>query len=366
MTILVTGGTGLVGPRLLERFVQAGIDCRALVRPGKKLPAGVTAVEGDILTPDSLAAAVQDVSAIVHLAALFRTPDEDQIWRVNLHGTRNLISAAQDHAPDARFLLASTSNVYNPDTPHPGREDDNVHPTLAYPASKIEAEKELRASGLNWAILRLPFIYGDRDGHLEALPGQVASMSWHPAQKLSVVHHEDIATAFELALTGVMDGRTVNRRRVTPDHVRDRADPRPPLRGLRRTPHQPVEGPHGREPRPEPRLPPQGRHHLPGRSRRKTLNRAASIGWGLVDGVRRRKHGSPGRPDLRPRYDARPRPHRPTGHGRPPGSPRLSRDHAVTARRPTLAASTGRRQRGPLRPLPAGHARCPEHHLALD
>jgi len=80
----------------------------------------------------------------------------------------------------------------------------------SYPASKIEAEKELRKSGLNWGILRLPFIYGDKDGHLEALPGQVASMKWHPAQKLSVVHHEDIATAFELALTGVMDGRTVN------------------------------------------------------------------------------------------------------------------------------------------------------------
>lgn len=34
MTILVTGGTGLVGSRLLRRFVDAGVDCRALVRPG--------------------------------------------------------------------------------------------------------------------------------------------------------------------------------------------------------------------------------------------------------------------------------------------------------------------------------------------
>ncbi len=68
-----TGGTGLVGPRLLKRFVEAGIECRALVRPGKKIPAGVTAVEGDILRADSLAAAVEGVSAIVHLAALFRT-----------------------------------------------------------------------------------------------------------------------------------------------------------------------------------------------------------------------------------------------------------------------------------------------------
>jgi site-specific recombinase XerD len=40
MTILVTGGTGLVGSRLLRRFVDAGLDCRALVRPGKEVPAG--------------------------------------------------------------------------------------------------------------------------------------------------------------------------------------------------------------------------------------------------------------------------------------------------------------------------------------
>lgn len=210
MTVLVTGGTGLVGPRLLNRFVEAGIGARALVRAGKTVPAGVTAVEGDILTPETLAAAVDGVTAIIHLAAVFRTQDEAEIWRVNLEGTRNLIAAAKEHAPGVRFLMASTSNVYNPDGSHPGRENDDVAPTLAYPASKIEAEKLLRDSGLNWGILRLPFIYGDKDGHLEAVPAQLAAMNYHPAQKLSVIHHADIATAFELALTGAMDGRIVN------------------------------------------------------------------------------------------------------------------------------------------------------------
>ena len=74
MRILVTGGTGLVGPRLLQRFVKGGTDCPALVRPGKELPPGVAAVEGDILSPDSLTAAVEGVSAIVHLAALVPHP----------------------------------------------------------------------------------------------------------------------------------------------------------------------------------------------------------------------------------------------------------------------------------------------------
>jgi uncharacterized protein YbjT (DUF2867 family) len=38
MTILVTGGTGLVGARLLPRLAEAGEDCRALMRAGKKSP----------------------------------------------------------------------------------------------------------------------------------------------------------------------------------------------------------------------------------------------------------------------------------------------------------------------------------------
>lgn len=210
MTILISGGTGLVGSRLLKRFLEAGIDCRVLVRAGKELPAGTTAVEGDILSPDSLVTAVDGVSAIIHLAALFRTRDEAEIWKVNLEGTRNLIAAAKEHAPDARFLMASTSNVYDLGGLRPGREDDEVTSSHAYPASKIEAEKALRESGLNWSILRLPFIYGDKDGHLESAPALLAEMKWHPAQKLSVIHHADIATAFELALTGVMDGRIVN------------------------------------------------------------------------------------------------------------------------------------------------------------
>jgi nucleoside-diphosphate-sugar epimerase len=210
VTVLVTGGTGLVGPRLLGRLTAAGVECRALVRPGKEVPEGVQRAEGDILSPDSLPAAVEGVTAVIHLAAVFRTRDDDQIWTVNRDGTRNLIAAVEQHAPEARFLLASASNVYDADSTYPGREDDPVAPTLAYPAGKIEAEQLLRASGLTWGILRLPFIYGDQDGHLESLPELAAAMGWHPAQRLSVVHHADIATAFALALTGAFDNRTVN------------------------------------------------------------------------------------------------------------------------------------------------------------
>jgi UDP-glucose 4-epimerase len=178
--ILITGVTGLVGARLLPRLQQTGWDCRALVRSGKNVPAGVTAVEGDLFDRASLAEAVKDVTAIIHLAAVFRTQDMDMIWKTNLEGTCNLIAAAKAHAPGARFILASTCHVYNTNNPHPGREDDLIEPQHPYPASKVAAEKELRESGLNWSILRFPFVYGDGDGHLEALPQHVIAAKWHP------------------------------------------------------------------------------------------------------------------------------------------------------------------------------------------
>ena len=210
MTILVTGGTGLVGSRLLRRFVDAGVDCRALVRPGKEIPAGVTRVEGDLLDRNSLNSAVEGVSAIVHFAALLRTLNDTDIWRANLDGTKNLIAAAKAHAPQSRFIMASTGLVYDADASHPGLEDDSTTPKLAYPASKIAAEKELRASGLNWSILRLAFVYGDGDGHLASVPPLIARFGWHPANTFSLVHHRDVAGAIQLALTGAMDGQIVN------------------------------------------------------------------------------------------------------------------------------------------------------------
>jgi UDP-glucose 4-epimerase len=210
MAVLVTGGTGLVGSRLLQRFVDEGVDCRALVRPDKMLPAGVTRIEGDLLHAPSLKQAVQGVSAVVHLAAVFRTQNVDDIWRANLDGTRNLIAAVANNSAQARFVMASTTLVYDENAPRPGIEDDVVNPQLAYPASKIAAETELRGSGLTWSILRLGFVYGDGDKHLAAVPGLAASLKLHPARTFSLIHQRDVAGAVRLALTGAMDGRIVN------------------------------------------------------------------------------------------------------------------------------------------------------------
>ena len=210
MTILVTGVTGMVGARLLPRLVEAGFNCRAIVREGKEVPAGVTAVEADLSDAASLAGAVEGVEAIVHLAAVFRTQDEDLIWKSNLEGTRNLIAAAKARAPNARFIMASTSNIYDMDAGRPGREDDASSPQQAYPASKLAAEEELRDSGLNWAVLRFSFVYGEGDGHIEMMPKMAAQTNYHPAKRMSTVHHQDIAVGVKLALSGALDGKIIN------------------------------------------------------------------------------------------------------------------------------------------------------------
>ncbi|GAA3578446.1 hypothetical protein GCM10022197_39830 [Microlunatus spumicola] len=209
-TVLLTGATGLVGSRLLPRLVDEGHDVRALVRGEAALPPGATAVRGDLADPASLRVAVEGVDVVVHLAAFFRTGDEKAIWRANLDGTRNLLDAVREHAPQARFVMTSTGNVYDADQARPGRESDPCTPTAAYPASKLAAELLVRESGLTWSILRLPFVYGEGDGHLASMPPLVARFGLHPAHTYSVAHHRDVAAVVRLALAGTLDGRVVN------------------------------------------------------------------------------------------------------------------------------------------------------------
>ncbi|WP_345262354.1 NAD(P)-dependent oxidoreductase [Nocardioides nanhaiensis] len=209
-TVLLTGATGLVGSRLLPRLADDGVDCRALVRRDVELPAGVTAVRGDLDDPASLAPALEGVDAVVHLAALFRTDDEAAIWRANHDGTRHLVEAVAAHAPTARVVMASTGNVYDATAPRPARETDPCTPTAAYPASKVAAEQLLRESGLTWSILRLPFVYGDDDGHLATIATLAPRFGLHPAHTYSVAHHRDVAALVRMALAGTTDGRVVN------------------------------------------------------------------------------------------------------------------------------------------------------------
>lgn len=202
MKILVTGATGKVGSRLSKRLAQSGDHVRALVRESSRAAelreAQIELVQGDLLDPGSLAAAVRGVDAVVHCAAFFRGATPEQAQAVNDRGTQHLAAAARAAAVK-RFIFTSTGLVYGANGGRLAREDDPCTPTAAYPVSKLAAERFLLASdGLDVRVLRLPFVYGDGDPHIqEALP----MMHRFPAtQRMSVAHHADVAQAVALLL----------------------------------------------------------------------------------------------------------------------------------------------------------------------
>jgi len=93
-----------------------------------------------------------------------------------------------------RFLFTSTGLVYGPNGGRPAREDDPCAPMDAYPASKLAAERFLLAmEGLDVRVLRLPFVYGDGDPHIEEVIPMMRGFP--PAQRMSIGHHADIAQA---------------------------------------------------------------------------------------------------------------------------------------------------------------------------
>lgn len=195
MNVLVTGATGKVGSRLCTRLAKRGAHVRALVRDldraKKMLGEGIELAKGDLLEPSSLAPAVRNVDAVVHCAAFFRGATPEQAHAVNDEGTRHLAHAARE-AGVKRFVFTSTGLVYGPNGGRLASEDDACAPTMAYPVSKLAAERFLLAqSGLDVCVLRLPFVYGDGDPHIEEAASMMQTVS--PTQRMSIAHHVDVA-----------------------------------------------------------------------------------------------------------------------------------------------------------------------------
>lgn len=197
MKVLVTGATGKVGSRLARRLAQRGDHVRALVRDASRAAelraADVELAVGDLLDVDSLRAAVRGVDAVVHCAAFFRGATAEQAHAVNDVGTRHLADAARATSVK-RFVFTSTGLVYGSNGGRLAREDDPCAPTAAYPQSKLAAERFLLArEGLDVRVLRLPFVYGDGDPHIEeAIP---MMRGFPSSQRMSIAHHADVAQA---------------------------------------------------------------------------------------------------------------------------------------------------------------------------
>jgi nucleoside-diphosphate-sugar epimerase len=141
---------------------------------------------------------VRGVDAVVHCAAFFRGATPEQAHAVNDLGTQHLASAARAGSV-RRFIFTSTGLVYGSNGGRLACEDDPCAPTAAYPVSKLAAERFLLAvEGLDVRVLRLPFVYGDGDPHIEEVVPVMRGFP--PTQRMSVGHHADVAQAVALLL----------------------------------------------------------------------------------------------------------------------------------------------------------------------
>jgi len=194
--ILVTGGTGFVGPYVVHALRARDLPVRVLVRDarrGSRATAwGAELVQGDVTEPASLTAALDGVDAVVHLVAIIKGAPAD-FERVMAQGTRNVVAAAKA-AGVRRFVLASALGL-----------DERSKDAVPYYAAKWEMERAVKGSGLEHVIFRPSFVFG-RDGGV--LPTFVRLARFAPVtpivgpgtQRLQPIWVEDLAEYYVRAI----------------------------------------------------------------------------------------------------------------------------------------------------------------------
>ncbi len=148
--MLVTGGAGFIGSHITRRLLAGGASVRVLdnLSTGRltnlaDIAADVELHEGDLRSPEAVAAAVRGVDTVFHQAALPSVPrsvrDPRTSLDVNVTGTLNVLIAARD-AGVRRVVFASSSSVYGSNPELPKREALVPAPISPYAVGKLAAE----------------------------------------------------------------------------------------------------------------------------------------------------------------------------------------------------------------------------------
>jgi nucleoside-diphosphate-sugar epimerase len=215
---LLTGATGVIGPRLARLLVDNGFRVRALARrapPQGLLPQGVEFVGGDILDAERVASAAAGADYVFHLAAKLHINNpssalEGQYRMTNVQGTRIVAEAARD-AGTRRLVFFSSIAVYGPTMPM--QVLDEGSPTFAgslYAVTKREAEEVLLSMQRPSdgeplaAILRVAGVYGSRiKGNYRELVRWLRRGFFVPVgsgdNRRTLVYENDVADAALLA-----------------------------------------------------------------------------------------------------------------------------------------------------------------------
>ena len=213
---LVTGASGFIGSAVARALLQAGYRVRALCEPGRPddnlAGTEVERIVGDIRDPATLDRAVDGVSTVFHLAAIYRfwASDPDLFYDVNVGGTMNVLRAVA-RAGCNRLVYTSTVGTIGVAAPgRPASEDSLVHFEHLfghYKRSKYLAEHEVLragAAGLPVVLVHPTFPVGERDNAptptgrtiVEFLNGRIPG---YVDTALNVVHVDDVARGHVLA-----------------------------------------------------------------------------------------------------------------------------------------------------------------------
>lgn len=240
---LVTGGTGFIGRRLVNRLLESGQKVRIFSHRSltsedllKLYGREVECVRGNIYDPADVTHACQGVKTVYHLAAAMKGD-----WNYNLDttitGTRNMVKAAKE-AGVARFVYASTLNVYDARR-YPNRKmideqfayEPQPQKRGAYSQAKLQAEKEVLAfdpgPGMTVVTIRPGLVYGPGG---RSLPQDVAIRAGKRAlvvlgmgmRKIPFVYVDNLVDAFMAAGTCAEGGKDAVFNIVDPEYPSQR------------------------------------------------------------------------------------------------------------------------------------------------
>jgi len=214
--VLITGATGAVGPLVVRAFSEAGYSVRTLSLdppPTGVWPENVETMIGDITDITAVEKAMNNVDAVVHLAALlhiFNPPPElrEKYERINVGGTET-IAAAATKAGVKRIVLFSTIAVYGKSHGRIFTEETPPDPDTFYAETKLAAEKiVLAAKNADCknigSVLRLGAVYGSRiKGNYEKLSRALARGRFIPIgrgeNRRTLIYDKDVARAALIA-----------------------------------------------------------------------------------------------------------------------------------------------------------------------
>lgn len=157
--VLVTGGSGFLGINLIRYLLKKGYDITSLDIADfdyADVKDSVTTIKGDIRDKKILKEAVKGADLVVHCAAALPLYKAEDIYSIDIDGTRNVLEAAKKQGIKRVIHISSTA-VYGIETKNPTSEDDELVGIGPYGIAKIESEKvaeQYREKGMVVPILR--------------------------------------------------------------------------------------------------------------------------------------------------------------------------------------------------------------------